>query len=313
MSIALTFPGQGSQAVGMGKELADAFPDARRVFDEVDDALGEKLSTVIWEGPDEALTLTANAQPALMAMSLAALRALEAGGFSLRDKVAYVAGHSLGEYSALAAAGTFSIADAARLLRIRGRAMQQAVPVGEGAMAAILGLEQEAVEAACAEAAVGSVCQVANDNGGGQLVISGAKAAVELAAKLCTDKGAKRAIMLPVSAPFHSALMQPAAETMREALAAVKMASPVVPVVANVAVQPVSDPDEIAARLVEQVTGRVRWRETVEWFGANGVTTLYEVGAGKVLSGLARRINRDIATSNIGAAADVTAALAALG
>jgi len=313
MSIALTFPGQGSQAVGMGKELADAFPDARRVFDEVDDALGEKLSTVIWEGPDEALTLTANAQPALMAMSLAALRALEAGGFSLRDKVAYVAGHSLGEYSALAAAGTFSIADAARLLRIRGRAMQQAVPVGEGAMAAILGLEQEAVEAVCAEAAVGSVCQVANDNGGGQLVISGAKAAVELAAKLCTDKGAKRAIMLPVSAPFHSALMQPAAETMREALAAVKMASPVVPVVANVAVQPVSDPDEIAARLVEQVTGRVRWRETVEWFGANGVTTLYEVGAGKVLSGLARRINRDIATSNIGAAADVTAALAALG
>jgi len=313
MSIALTFPGQGSQAVGMGKELADAFPDARRVFDEVDDALGEKLSTVIWEGPDEALTLTANAQPALMAMSLAALRALEAGGFSLRDKVAYVAGHSLGEYSALAAAGTFSIADAARLLRIRGRAMQQAVPVGEGAMAAILGLEQEAVEAACAEAAVGSVCQVANDNGGGQLVISGAKAAVELAAKLCTDKGAKRAIMLPVSAPFHSALMQPAAETMREALAAVKMASPVVPVVANVAVQPVSDPDEIAARLVEQVTGRVRWRETVEWFGANGVTTLCEVGAGKVLSGLARRINRDIATSNIGAAADVTAALAALG
>ena len=313
MSIALTFPGQGSQAVGMGKELADAFPDARRVFDEVDDALGEKLSTVIWEGPDEALTLTANAQPALMAMSLAALRALEAGGFSLRDKVAYVAGHSLGEYSALAAAGTFSIADAARLLRIRGRAMQQAVPVGEGAMAAILGLEQEAVEAACAEAAVGSVCQVANDNGGGQLVISGAKAAVELAAKLCTDKGAKRAIMLPVSAPFHSALMQPAAETMREALAAVKMASPVVPVVANVAVQPVSDPDEIAARLVEQVTGRVRWRETVEWFGANGVTTLYEVGAGKVLSGLARRIYRDIATSNIGAAAVVTAALAALG
>ena len=313
MSIALTFPGQGSQAVGMGKELADAFPDARRVFDEVDDALGEKLSTVIWEGPDEALTLTANAQPALMAMSLAALRALEAGGFSLRDKVAYVAGHSLGEYSALAAAGTFSIADAARLLRIRGRAMQQAVPVGEGAMAAILGLEQEAVEAVCAEAAVGSVCQVANDNGGGQLVISGAKAAVELAAKLCTDKGAKRAIMLPVSAPFHSALMQPAADAMREALAAVKMASPVVPVVANVAVQPVSDPDEIAARLVEQVTGRVRWRETVEWFGANGVTTLYEVGAGKVLSGLARRINRDIATSNIGAAADVTAALAALG
>jgi [acyl-carrier-protein] S-malonyltransferase len=313
MSIAFTFPGQGSQAVGMGKELADAFPEARQVFDEVDTALGEKLSTIIWEGPEGALTLTANAQPALMAVSLAALRALEALGFSLKGKVAYVAGHSLGEYSALAAAGTFSIADTARLLRTRGRAMQQAVPVGEGAMAAILGLEHEAVEAACAEAATVSVCQVANDNGGGQLVISGAKAAVELAARLCTDKGAKRAIMLPVSAPFHSALMKPAAEAMREALAAVKKSAPVVPVVANVAVKPISDPDEIAGRLVEQVTGRVRWRETVEWFGANGVSTLYEVGAGKVLSGLARRINRDIATANIGGPADVTAALAALG
>lgn len=313
MSIAFTFPGQGSQAVGMGKELADAFPEARRVFDEVDEALGEKLSSLIWEGPDEALTLTANAQPALMAVSLAALRALEARGFSLQDKVAYVAGHSLGEYSALAAAGTFSIADAARLLRIRGKAMQQAVPVGEGAMAAILGLEQDAVEAACAEAAAGSVCQIANDNGAGQLVISGSKAAVELAAKLCTESGAKRAIMLPVSAPFHSALMQPAADVMRQALATVKKAAPVVPVLPNVAVEPVSDPDEIARRLVEQVTGRVRWRETVDWFGANGVTTLYEVGAGKVLSGLARRINREMATASIGGPADVTAALAALG
>ncbi len=218
MAIAFTFPGQGSQAVGMGKDLADAFPEARKVFAEVDDALGEKLSKVIWEGPEETLTLTANAQPALMAVSIAAIRALEARGFVLKDKVAYVAGHSLGEYSALAAAGMFSVGDAARLLRIRGNAMQAAVPPGEGAMAAIIGLEEPDVEAACAQAAKGSVCQIANDNGGGQLVISGAKAAVELAARLCTEKGAKRALMLSVSAPFHSALMAPAAETMREAL-----------------------------------------------------------------------------------------------
>ncbi|WP_315920230.1 ACP S-malonyltransferase [Mesorhizobium sp. SP-1A] len=313
MAIAFTFPGQGSQAVGMGKDLADAFPDARRVFEEVDEALGENLSRLIWEGPEETLTLTANAQPALMAVSLAAVRALEARGFSLKDKVAYVAGHSLGEYSALAAAGFASVADAARLLRIRGNAMQSAVPVGEGAMAAIIGLDQADVEAACAEAAKGSVCQVANDNGGGQLVISGAKAAVELAAKLCTEKGAKRALMLQVSAPFHSALMAPAADAMREALAGVKKSAPVMPVVSNVSVTPTSDPEAIAARLVEQVTGRVRWRETVEWFGAKGVTTLYEVGAGKVLSGLARRIDRDIAVASIGAPGDVEAALAALG
>ena len=313
MAVAFTFPGQGSQAVGMGKDLADAFPEARRVFEEVDEALGEKLSTLIWEGPEETLTLTANAQPALMAVSLAAIRALESRGFSLRDKVAYVAGHSLGEYSALAAAGFVSIADAARLLRIRGNAMQAAVPAGEGGMAAVIGLEQAAAEAARAEAARGSVCQVANDNGGGQVVISGAKAAVELAAKLCTDKGAKRALMLQVSAPFHSALMAPAASVMRDALAKVSKSAPVVPVVSNVSVAPSSDPDEIARRLVEQVTGRVRWRETVEWFGANGVSTLYEVGAGKVLSGLTRRINRDIATANIGTPADVEAALAALG
>jgi [acyl-carrier-protein] S-malonyltransferase len=312
MSIAFTFPGQGSQSVGMGKDLADAFPEARRVFDEVDEALGEKLSQVIWEGPEEVLTLTANAQPALMAVSLAAVLALDSRGFSLKGKVAYVAGHSLGEYSALAAAGTFSIADAARLLRIRGNAMQQAVPVGEGAMAAILGLDQAGVEAACAEAANGSVCQIANDNGGGQLVISGAKPAVELAAKLCTDKGAKRAIMLPVSAPFHSALMQPAADAMREALAKVKKSAPAVPVVANVAVRPLTDPDEIASALVEQVTGRVRWRETVEWLAGNGVTTLYEVGAGKVLSGLARRISRDTATVAVGSPTEVEAALASL-
>ncbi|MBZ9679979.1 MULTISPECIES: ACP S-malonyltransferase [unclassified Mesorhizobium] len=316
MAVAFTFPGQGSQAVGMGKDLADAFPEARRIFQEVDDALGENLSKLIWEGPEETLTLTANAQPALMAVSLAAISALESRGFSLKDKVAYVAGHSLGEYSALAAAGFVSVADAARLLRIRGNAMQAAVPAGEGAMAAIIGLEQADVEAACAEAALGAgkgaVCQVANDNGGGQLVISGAKAAVELAAKLCTEKGAKRALMLQVSAPFHSALMTPAANVMREALAGVTKTAPIVPVVSNVSVQPSTDPDGIAGRLVEQVTGRVRWRETVEWFGANGVTTLYEIGAGKVLSGLARRINRDIATASVGSAAEVEAAVAVL-
>src|SRR5690606_1634402 len=261
--------------------------------------------------PEDQLTLTANAQPALMAVSLAAVEALKSRGFSLEGKVSYVAGHSLGEYSALAAVGFVSIADAARLLRIRGNAMQSAVPVGEGAMAAIIGLEQDQVEAACAEAAQGAVCQIANDNGGGQLVISGSKAAVERAAKICSDKGARRGLMLQVSAPFHSALMQPAAEAMREALAGVRKHAPVVPVVSNVSVSPSTDPETIAARLVEQVTGQVRWRETVEWFGANGVTTLYEVGAGKVLSGLARRINREIAVANIGTPAEVDAALSA--
>lgn len=311
MATAFTFPGQGSQSVGMGKELAEAFPEARRVFEEVDEALGERLSALIWEGPEDQLTLTANAQPALMAVSLAAVEALKSRGFSLEGKVSYVAGHSLGEYSALAAAGFVSIADAARLLRIRGNAMQSAVPVGEGAMAAIIGLEQDQVEAACAEAAQGAVCQIANDNGGGQLVISGSKAAVERAAKICSDKGARRALMLQVSAPFHSALMQPAAEAMREALAGVRKHAPVIPVVSNVSVSPSTDPETIAALLVEQVTGQVRWRETVEWFGANGVTTLYEVGAGKVLSGLARRINREIAVANIGTPAEVDAALSA--
>jgi [acyl-carrier-protein] S-malonyltransferase len=312
MAIAFTFPGQGSQAVGMGKDLADAFPEARRVFEEIDEALGQRLSQVMWEGPEETLTLTANAQPALMAVSLAAMRAMEARGFVLKDRVNFVAGHSLGEYSALCAAGMFSIADTARLLRIRGEAMQKAVPVGAGAMAAIIGLEQADVEAACAEAAQGSVCQIANDNGGGQLVISGAKAAVEQAARLCTEKGAKRALMLPVSAPFHSALMAPAAEAMREALAKVATQAPAVPVISNVAVAPLTDPEEIAAKLVGQVTGRVRWRETVDWFAVNGVATLYEVGSGKVLSGLARRINRDIATQAVNTPADVEAALLAL-
>ena len=309
MSVAFTFPGQGSQAVGMGKALAEAFPAARDVFREVDEALGRNLSGLMWDGPEDELTLTANAQPALMAVSIAALRALESKGFSLKGKVAYVAGHSLGEYSALCAAGMFSLADTARLLRIRGNAMQAAVPVGEGAMAAIIGLEQDAVEAACAQAG----CQIANDNGGGQLVISGAKGPVEEAARICTEKGAKRALMLTVSAPFHSALMSPAADAMRSALAGVEKNAPVVPVVSNVSVSPSTDPADIAEKLVQQVTGQVRWRETVDWFAANGVATLYEVGAGKVLSGLAWRINRDLATANIGVPEDVDAALAVLG
>ncbi len=312
MAVAFTFPGQGSQAVGMGRDLAEAFPEARAVFDEVDEALGEKLSALMWEGPEDRLTLTANAQPALMAVSMAAIRVLEARGLDLKQKVAYVAGHSLGEYSALCAAGMFTIGDTARLLRIRGNAMQAAVPVGEGAMAAIIGLEQDVVEAACVEASTGSVCQIANDNGGGQLVISGAKPAVEHAARICTDRGAKRALMLPVSAPFHSALMAPAAEAMRAALAEVAKSDPVVPVVANVVVAPLTDAEEIAARLVEQVTGRVRWRETVEWFAANGVDTLYEIGPGKVLSGLARRIDKTVTPQAVNTPADIDAALAAL-
>ncbi|MBZ9655130.1 ACP S-malonyltransferase [Phyllobacterium lublinensis] len=312
MSIAFTFPGQGSQAVGMGKALAENFAEARAVFDEVDDALGEKLSSIIWEGPEETLTLTANAQPALMAVSIAVIRVLEAKGIWLKDKVSYVAGHSLGEYSALCAAGTFSLSDTARLLRIRGNAMQKAVPAGKGAMAAIIGLEHEDVEAICAEASEQGPVQIANDNGGGQLVISGSKDAVEAAAALASAKGAKRALMLPVSAPFHSALMEPAAEAMREALAQVTKNDPVVPLIANVRAAPVKSADEIAALLVEQVTGQVRWRETVQWFGENGVTTLYEIGAGKVLTGLARRINKDISGVAIGTPEDIDAALAAL-
>ncbi|MCD1264184.1 ACP S-malonyltransferase [Shinella sp. AETb1-6] len=312
MSVAFTFPGQGSQAVGMGKELADTFPEARAVFQEVDDALDQKLSAIMFEGPEETLTLTANAQPALMAVSIAVMRVLEARGLSLKDKVSYVAGHSLGEYSALCAAGTFSLADTARLLRIRGNAMQSAVPVGEGAMAAIIGLEQADVEAICQEASKGGSCQIANDNGGGQLVISGSRPAVEVAARLATDKGAKRALMLSVSAPFHSALMAPAADAMREALAAVAAKAPVVPLIANVRAAPVSDPQEIVRLLVEQVTGQVRWRETVEWFGANGVTTLYEVGSGKVLTGLARRIDKSVTGIAINTPADIDNALAEL-
>jgi [acyl-carrier-protein] S-malonyltransferase len=312
MTIAFTFPGQGSQTVGMGKALAENFAEARAVFEEVDDALGERLSAIMFDGPEETLTLTANAQPALMAVSMAVIRVMETRGFSLKDKVAYVAGHSLGEYSALCAAGTFSLADTARLLRIRGNAMQRAVPVGEGAMAAIIGLEHGDVLAVCLEASAEGVCQIANDNGGGQIVISGTKAAVEKAAALATEKGAKRAIMLPVSAPFHSSLMQPAAEAMREALAAVKKNDPVVPLVANVLAEPVTDAGEIAALLVEQVTGQVRWRETIEWFARNGVTTLYEIGSGKVLTGLARRISKDVSGTAVGTVEEIEAALAAL-
>jgi [acyl-carrier-protein] S-malonyltransferase len=312
MSIAFTFPGQGSQAVGMGKDLAEAFPEARAVFDEVDEALGQKLSDIIWNGPEETLTLTANAQPALMAVSIAAIRVMQARGLDLAGKVSFVAGHSLGEYSALCAAGTFSLADTARLLRIRGDAMQSAVAVGQGAMAAIIGLEHGDVEAVCAAARDAGICQIANDNGGGQLVISGSKAAVEKAAALATEKGAKRAIMLPVSAPFHSDLMAPAADAMRHALDKVEKKNAVVPVIANVRAAPVYDAGEIATLLVTQVTGQVRWRETVEWFGANGVTTLYEIGAGKVLTGLARRIDKNISGTAVNTPADIEAALAAI-
>ena len=312
MTVAFTFPGQGSQAVGMGKALAETYPEARAVFEEVDDALGEKLSTLMFEGPEDQLTLTANAQPALMAVSMAVMRVLESQGLKLQDKVAYVAGHSLGEYSALCAAGTFSISDTARLLRIRGNAMQAAVPVGQGAMAAIIGLEHADVFAICEKASAEGSCQIANDNGGGQLVISGSKAAVELAAKLASEAGAKRAIMLPVSAPFHSSLMAPAANAMREALATVNKQAPVVPVIANVRVAPVNDPSEIADLLVEQVTGQVRWRETVEWFAAHDVTTLYEIGSGKVLTGLARRISKDVSGVTVGTAEEIDAALQVL-
>jgi len=303
---AFTFPGQGSQAVGMGKDLAAAYPEARAVFEEVDTALGENLSSLIFEGPDETLRLTENAQPALMAVSLAVVRVLEARGFALRDTAAYVAGHSLGEYSALCAAGTFSLADAARLLRIRGKAMQLAVPVGEGAMAAIMGVDMAALCDIVALAAQGEICDIANDNAPGQIVISGTLAAVERAMGLAKERGAKRALPLPVSAPFHCRLMRPAADAMSAALAAVTMRPPVVPLVANVLARPISDPDEIRKRLVEQVTGMVRWTDSVAWLGSEGrVTRLVELGAGKVLSGLARRISPDMATVSVGTPADI--------
>jgi [acyl-carrier-protein] S-malonyltransferase len=306
MTTALIFPGQGSQAVGMGKSLAEAFPAARAVFEEVDAALSQKLSALMWDGPAEELTLTANAQPALMAVSLAVVKVLEAeAGFSLKRDAAFVAGHSLGEYSALAAAGTFSISDAARLLRIRGDAMQKAVPAGVGAMAALLGVELDKARELAAEAAQGEICEAANDNGGGQVVLSGAKAAIERAIALAPERGIKRALPLPVSAPFHCALMQPAADAMREALAKVTLNAPAVPVMANVGAAPLSDPDAIRASLVAQVTGTVRWRECVLALSEAGVTRFVEVGSGKVLAGLVKRIAAGAATISIGTAEDI--------
>ncbi|HTZ01641.1 MAG TPA: ACP S-malonyltransferase [Xanthobacteraceae bacterium] len=306
MTTAFVFPGQGSQVVGMGKGLAEAFPAARRVFDEVDAALGERLSDVIWNGPADTLTLTENAQPALMAVSLAALRVLETeAGVDLKRDAAFVAGHSLGEYSALAAAQALSLADAARLLRIRGRAMQKAVPVGAGAMAAMIGIELADVRAIATEAAATGVCAAANDNGGGQVVMSGAKAAVERAVEIAKSRGVKRAMLLPVSAPFHCPLMQPAADAMTEALTAVSVKSPVVPLVANVRAQPITAPADIVRSLIEQVTGTVRWRESVLFMAQAGVTEFYEVGAGKVLTGLIKRIAETATASAVGTPDDV--------
>lgn len=312
MSIAFVFPGQGSQAVGMGKALAESFPAANEVFAEVDAALGEKLSAVMWEGPIDTLTLTENTQPALMAVSLAAIRVLEReAGLDLKRDAKFVAGHSLGEYSALAAAGSLAIADAARLLRIRGRAMQKAVPAGAGAMAALIGLEFEQAAAIAAESAQGQVCQAANDNGGGQVVISGDKSAVERAVEIAKSRGAKRAMLLPVSAPFHCALMQPAAETMAEALAKVEIKAPAVPLVANVLAKSIVDPVDIVRSLVAQVTGTVRWRESVTFMAASGVKRFYEVGSGKVLSGLIKRIAEGESGIAIGTPEDVLAFKAA--
>jgi [acyl-carrier-protein] S-malonyltransferase len=312
MSAAFVFPGQGSQAVGMGKALAATFACARAVFDEVDAALADKLSAVMWEGPLEKVTLTENAQPALVAVSLAAMRVLETeAGVNLARDAQFVAGHSVGEYSALAAAGALSLADAVRLVRIRGRAMQQAVPVGMGAMAALIGVEFEQAAAIAAEAAQGEVCQAANDNGGGQVVVSGHKAAVERAVEIAKGKGVRRAMLLPVSAPFHSALMAPAAEVMREALAKVTIRPPAVPLVANVLARPTQDPAEIMRGLVEQGTGTVRWRESVSFMAEAGVTTFYEVGSGKVLSGLVKRIAEGASGVSIGTPEEVAAFKAA--
>jgi len=313
MTRAFVFPGQGSQTVGMGRALAQAWPQAAAVFEEVDAALGEKLSALIWDGPEDALTLTRNAQPALMATSIAALRALEAEGVTIAAHAAFVAGHSLGEYSALCAAGALSVGDAARLLRLRGQAMQEAAPVGAGAMAALLGVDIDAARAIAAEAAGGEVCEAANDNAPGQVVVSGHRAAVERAVALAPAHGARRAVLLPVSAPFHCALMAPAAEAMRAALAEVAIARPAVPVVSNVRAEGVSDPAEIRDLLVAQVTGMVRWRESVIWMAAQGVSELVEIGAGKVLTGLARRIVKEMSASSVNAPEDVAALAAAIG
>jgi [acyl-carrier-protein] S-malonyltransferase len=311
LSIAFTFPGQGSQAVGMGKALADVFPSARAVFDDVDAALGQKLSTLMWEGPEADLTLTANAQPALMAVSMAVIAVLKAEhGITVANTARFVGGHSLGEYSALAAAGTFSLSDTARLLRIRGNAMQSATPVGVGAMAAILGLDFADVAAVAKEAVQGDICQAANDNSSGQVVISGHKAAVDRACELAKTKGAKRTILLPVSAPFHCALMQPAADAMAEALMTVTMNAPSVPLIANVVAGPISDPAEIRKRLVEQVTGTVRWRECVGFMAGQGVKLFCEVGTGKVLTGLLKKNAPEAQGLALGTSDDIAAAAA---
>lgn len=313
MARAFVFPGQGSQAVGMGKDLAEAFAEAREVFQEVDSALDQNLSALMFEGPADVLTLTENAQPALMAVSMAVVRVLAAKGVDLAAHGAFVAGHSLGEYSALCAAGALSISDTARLLKTRGQAMQKAVPVGQGAMAALLGLDLETAQAVAAEAAQGDVCQAANDNAPGQVVVSGSKAAVERAVEIAASKGAKRAMLLPVSAPFHCALMQPAADVMAQALAAVEIKAPVLPLVANVTAQAETDPARIRALLVEQVTGSVRWRESVLWLKEQGITELVECGSGKVLSGLAKRIDRAVAGRALNTPADIDAFVAELG
>ncbi|MEZ5925076.1 MAG: ACP S-malonyltransferase [Hyphomicrobiaceae bacterium] len=313
MAIAFTFPGQGSQSVGMGKALAETFPAAKAVFDEVDAALGQKLTDIMWTGPQETLTLTENAQPALMAVSMAVMRSLEAAGLDLPRHVAAVAGHSLGEYSALAAAGTFSLADTARLLKTRGQAMQKAVPVGAGAMAALLGIGREAAEKVAAEASTSAEnCQVANDNDPAQVVISGAKEAVIRATEIAKAHGCRRAVMLDVSAPFHSALMQPAADIMADALGKVAMAAPKVPLYANVGAAPLTDPDAIRRSLVAQVTGTVRWRESIAAMAAAGITDVYEIGAGRVLTGLVRRIVPSLQGKSVGTPGEVGEAVAAI-
>ena len=306
MSIAFTFPGQGSQAVGMGNELSESFATARETFEEIDEALGQNLSKLMADGPSETLTLTENAQPALMAVSMAAIRVLENDfNYKVADHAKFVAGHSLGEYSALCAAGTFSIADTARLLKTRGQAMQMAVPVGEGAMAALLGLDLDDAQSLAAKAADGDICQVANDNAPGQVVISGSKAAVERAVEQASEFGARRAVLLDVSAPFHCALMEPAVEIMRDALGGVDVKSPSVPVVANVLADAITTPDDIVQCLLDQVTGTVRWRECVGFMAGQGVEQMLEVGSGKVLSGLARRIERSLKGVNIGTPQDI--------
>ena len=312
MSAAFVFPGQGSQAVGMGKALAQTYSAARAVFEEVDAALGDKLSTIMWEGPAEKVTLTENAQPALVAVSLAAMRVLETeAGVDLARDAQFVAGHSVGEYSALAAAGALTLADAVRLVRIRGRAMQEAVPVGMGAMAALIGVEFSDAAAIAAEAAQGEVVQAANDNGGGQVVVSGHRSAVERAVEIAKARSVRRAMLLPVSAPFHSALMQPAADVMAAALARVTIQPPRVPLVANVSAQSVTDPAQIVQGLIAQVSGTVRWRESVAFMAQAGVTTFYEVGSGKVLSGLIKRIAEGATGIPVGTPAEVAAFKAA--